>query len=67
MLPKTTSGFTPEIIKGYEKLLSRFPGEHKRKTKMDADVLCPVHDDHNPSLGVDLRHNRAGPKVVVNC
>jgi hypothetical protein len=27
-----------------------------------------VHDDHNPSLGVDLRHNGpAGPKVVLNC
>jgi hypothetical protein len=47
--------------------LSRFPGEHKRKSKTDADVLCPVHDDHNPSLGVDLRRNGAGPKVVLNC
>jgi putative DNA primase/helicase len=68
MLPKTTNGFTPDIIKGYEKLLSRFPGEHKRKSKTDADVLCPAHDDHNPSLGVDLRHNGASnPKVVLNC
>jgi hypothetical protein len=63
----STNGFTPEIIEGYEKLLSRFPGEHKRKSKTDADVLCPVHDDHNPSLGVDLRQNGAGPKVVLNC
>jgi putative DNA primase/helicase len=63
----TTNGFPPEIIKGYEKVLNRFPGEHKRKSKTDADVLCPVHDDHNPSLGVDLRHNGAGPMVVLNC
>jgi len=63
----TTDGFTPEIIKGYEKLLSRFPGEHRRKSKTDADVICPVHDDHNPSLGVDLRHNGASPKVVLHC
>jgi putative DNA primase/helicase len=63
-----TNGFTSKIIKGYEEILSRFPGEHKRKSKTDADVLCPVHDDHNPSLGVDLRHNgAAGPKVVLNC
>ena len=55
------------LSRGYEKLLSRFPGEHKRKSKTDADVLCPVHDDHNPSLGVDLRQNGAGPKVVLNC
>jgi RNA polymerase sigma factor (sigma-70 family) len=63
----TTNGFTPEIIKGYEKVLNRFSGEHKRKSKTDADVLCPVHDDHNPSLGVDLRHNGAAPKVILNC
>jgi len=63
----TTNGFTPEIIKGYEKVLDRFPGEHKRKSKTDADVICPVHDDHSPSLGVDLRQNGAGPQVVLNC
>jgi putative DNA primase/helicase len=63
----TTNGFTLEIVKGYEKVLSRFPGEHKRKSKTGADVLCPVHDDHNPSLGVDLRQNGAGSKVVLNC
>jgi len=67
IMHSTTNGFTPEIIKGYEKLLSRFPGEHRRKSKTEADVICPVHDDHNPSLGVDLRHNGAGPKVVLNC
>ena len=63
----TTNGFTPEIIKGYEKLLSRFPGEHKRKSKTDADVICPAHDDHNPSLGVDLRQNGVGPRVLLKC
>jgi putative DNA primase/helicase len=63
----TNNGFTLEIIEGYEKVLGRFPGEHKRKSKTDADVLCPVHDDHNPSLGVDLRQNGADPKVVLNC
>jgi hypothetical protein len=67
IMHSTTNGFTLEIIKGYEKVLSRFAGEHKRKSKTDADVLCPVHDDHNPSLGVDLRQNGAGPKVVLNC
>jgi hypothetical protein len=67
IMHSTTNGFTPEVIEGYEEVLSRFSGEHKRKSKTDADVLCPVHDDHNPSLGVDLRHNGAGPKVVLNC
>jgi hypothetical protein len=67
IMPSTTNGFTPEIIKAYEEVLSRFPGEHRRKSKTDADVICPVHDDHSPSLGVDLRQNDAGPKIILNC
>ena len=67
MLPETTNGFTPQTLDWYEIVLSRFPGEHKRKSKTDADVICPVHDDHNPSLGVDLRQNGAGSKVIINC
>jgi putative DNA primase/helicase len=67
MLPETTNGFTPQTLDWYQGILSQFPGEHRRKSKTDADVLCPVHDDHNPSLGVDLRHNGAGPKVILNC
>jgi putative DNA primase/helicase len=67
MLPKTTDGFTPQTLDWYKGILSRFPGKHRRKSKTDADVICPAHDDHNPSLGVDLRQNGAGPKVVINC
>jgi putative DNA primase/helicase len=68
MLPKkTTNAFTPQTLGWYEGVLSQFPGEHRRKSKTDADVICPVHDDHNPSLGVDLRQNGAGSKVVLNC
>ena len=67
MLPETTNGFTPQALDWYQGILSRFPGEHRRKSKTDADVICPVHDDHNPSLGVDLRQNEVGPKVVLNC
>jgi putative DNA primase/helicase len=67
MLPKATDGFTPQTLDWYKGILSLFPGEHRRKSKTDADVLCPVHDDHNPSLGVDLRQNGAGSKVVINC
>jgi putative DNA primase/helicase len=68
MLPEATNGFTPQTLDWYEKILRLFPGEHRRKSKTDADVICPAHDDHNPSLGVDLRHNGAGgPKVIMNC
>jgi hypothetical protein len=64
---ETTNGFTPRTLDWYEGILSQFPGEHRRKSKTDADVICPAHDDHNPSLGVDLRQNGAGSKVVLNC
>ena len=67
MLPETTYGFTPQTLDWYEGILGLFPGEHRRKSKTDADVICPAHDDHNPSLGVDLRQYGAGPKVVLNC
>jgi hypothetical protein len=67
MLPETTNAFTPQTLDWYEGILSQFPGEHRRKSKIDADVICPVHEDHNPSLGVDLRQNGAGSKVVLNC
>jgi hypothetical protein len=67
MLPEATNGFTPQALDWYEGILSQFPGERRRKSKTDADVICPVHDDHNPSLGVDLRQNGAGSKVVINC
>jgi hypothetical protein len=67
VLPETTNGFTSDVIRWYEEVLSQFPGERRRKSKIDTDVLCPAHDDHHPSLGVDLRQNGAGPKVVLNC
>jgi hypothetical protein len=67
MLPETPNSFTPQTLAWYEGILSQFPGVHRRKSKTDADVICPVHDDHNPSLGVDLRQNGTGPKVVLNC
>jgi hypothetical protein len=67
MLPKTPNGFTLQTLDWYEGILSQFPGEHRRKSRIDVDVVCPVHDDHNPSLGVDLRQNGAGSKVVLNC
>jgi hypothetical protein len=65
--PRLLMVLPPQILEWYEGILCQFPGEHRRKSKTDADVICPVHDDHNPSLGVDLRQNGAGPKIVLNC
>jgi hypothetical protein len=59
--------FSPGELARYAKVLEYFPGEKNIKSSTDADVLCPVHGDNNPSLGVDLRRNGAGPKVVLTC
>jgi transcriptional regulator with XRE-family HTH domain len=67
MVTASSNGFTPEIVSWYEAFLDNFSGEQRRKSKTDADVICPVHDDHDPSLGVDLRENGRGPKIVMNC
>jgi putative DNA primase/helicase len=61
------NGFAPNIVSRYEEVLKHFAGEQRRKSTTDADVICPVHDDSRPSLGVDLRQNGAGPRIVVNC
>ena len=59
--------FSQEDLARYAKVLESFPGEKNIKSPTDADVLCPAHSDNNPSLGVDLRRNGAGPKVVLTC
>jgi len=61
------NGFTPEEIAFYREILDKFPGDKRIKSETTADVLCTGHDDHNPSLGVDLGLNGAGAKVLVNC
>src|SRR5215204_3410442 len=59
--------FTASELAWYRDRLTLFPGNQNRKSDTDTDVLCPVHGDRNPSLGVDLRRNGLGPKIVVNC
>jgi hypothetical protein len=60
--------FTNEVLEWYRERLHQFPGEQVLKSSgVDADVLCPVHGDQNPSLGVDLRQNGKGPQIVLKC
>ncbi len=59
--------FNSEELARYAKVLEYFQGQKNIKSPTDADVRCPVHGDNNPSLGVDLRRNGAGPKVVLTC
>src|SRR5215203_6844 len=59
--------FSSEDLARYARALEFFPGEKNIKSPTDADVLCPVHGDNNPSLGVDLRRNGVGSKIVFSC
>src|SRR5215203_749121 len=59
--------FSQQELAWYRDRLSLFGSGAKIKSETDADVLCPVHGDNNPSLGVDLRRNGAGPKIVLTC
>src|SRR4051812_42741375 len=61
------SNFTGDEFTFYQEILKKFPGEQRIKSETDTDVLCPAHDDHRPSLGIDLRRNGVGPKIVFNC
>jgi hypothetical protein len=67
MVADGNNGFTPEMLEKYRQFYERFPGTKKIKSETGADVICPAHDDHNPSLGIDLVKNGAGPKIVMNC
>jgi putative DNA primase/helicase len=62
-----TFRFSPEVLEWYRKQLDLFGSERITKSSTDADVLCPVHGDRNPSLGVALRQNGKGPVLVLNC
>src|SRR3712207_2899998 len=59
--------FSQQELAWYRDRLSLFGSGAKIKSETDADVLCPVHGDRNPSLGVDLRRNGAGPQILLNC
>jgi hypothetical protein len=43
--------FSPEVLAWYKEQLGRFGPEQVVKSPTDADALCPVHGDRNPSLG----------------
>jgi hypothetical protein len=59
--------FSPEVLEWYRGKLEHFGAPRIEKSPTDTDALCPVHGDHNPSLGVDLRQNGRGPKILVTC
>jgi len=57
-----------EALHWYKETLPwAFSGKQILKSATTADVICPNHEDHNPSLGADLMRNGAGYKIVLNC
>jgi hypothetical protein len=59
--------FSTEELGWYREELGHFGEPRVEKSPTDTDVLCPVHGDHNPSLGVDLRRNGKGAMIVISC
>jgi putative DNA primase/helicase len=67
MITAMNGKFPREVYAWYEERLEHFPGEQVRKSETDTDALCPAHPDTHPSLGIDLRRNGAGPRIVLKC
>jgi hypothetical protein len=49
--------------KSFYQFLNLFPEEPRHRIKNGYNVLCPAHDDHNPSLSVALSGNR----ILLHC
>jgi hypothetical protein len=62
-----TSPANPEVLEWYHGQRDLFPGKKAIKSETEADLICPGHDDHSPSLGFDLSENGRGPKILVRC
>jgi 5S rRNA maturation endonuclease (ribonuclease M5) len=50
-------------FKNFDEFLNLFPEKPRQRIKNGWNVLCPVHDDHNPSLSVSLSNH----KILLNC
>jgi putative DNA primase/helicase len=50
-------------FKSYDEFLDLFPPKPRQKIKNGCNVLCPAHNDKNPSLSVS--HNNG--KILLDC
>ena len=50
-------------FKNFDEFLDLFPETPRLKTPNGYNVLCPAHDDHNPSLSVSLSNH----KILLDC
>ena len=65
--------FLPADVEAYRAFIEELPAKTILKSDTDALVQCPdpggrhANGDEDPSLGVDLRRNGRGPKIVFKC
>jgi hypothetical protein len=50
-------------VNSFNQFLDLFPEKPRQRIKGGFNVLCPIHDDHKPSLSVALK----GTKISVKC
>jgi len=50
-------------FKSFDQFLDLFPSEPRQEIRNGYNVLCPAHDDHNPSLSATLN----GCKILLHC
>ena len=50
-------------FKSFDEFLDLFPARPRLKIKGGYNVLCPAHDDHDPSLSISLNNH----KILLDC
>jgi len=50
-------------FKTFDEFLELFPAGPRLRIKGGYNVLCPAHDDHDPSLSISLNNH----KILLNC
>ena len=52
-----------DTSKSFDQFLDLFPAARRQRIKNGYNVLCPAHNDHNPSLSVTLN----GYRILLHC
>jgi len=52
-----------DTSKSFDQFLDLFPAAPRQRIKNGYNVLCPAHNDHNPSLSVTLN----GYRILLHC
>jgi len=52
-------------FKTFDEFLNLFPAKPRQRIKNGFNVICPCHNDHDPSLSISLNGNKT--KILLNC